>query len=93
MNNHICFCCGNYLSIDLDRDPTALTAVYDGLWFRSYGNYGSSVFDPMPDDGFLQIVICDSCVEKKSERVTHIHRIRTTTTAEKTSFKTELEQK
>jgi len=33
-----------------------------GLHFRTYGHYGSGLFDPM-DDTSLDIAICDRCVE------------------------------
>jgi uncharacterized protein (DUF2225 family) len=39
----------------------------DGTVFRTYGNYGSSVFDPM-DSTFLEITICDPCLESKLDR-------------------------
>lgn len=39
-----------------------------GTAFRTYGNYGSSVFDPM-DASYLDIVICDSCLTDRMEHV------------------------
>lgn len=35
-----------------------------GTVFRTYGHYGSSVFDPM-DASYLDIVICDSCLKNR----------------------------
>ena len=39
-----------------------------GTAFRTYGNYGSSVFDPM-DASYLDIVICDKCLKDRMEHV------------------------
>lgn len=35
----------------------------DGTVFRTYGHYGSSVFDPM-DASYLEVVFCDSCLKE-----------------------------
>lgn len=35
----------------------------NGLSFVSYGNYGSTVFDPM-DGTYIQIAVCDECLKK-----------------------------
>jgi hypothetical protein len=35
-----------------------------GTAFRTYGHYGSTVFDPM-DASFLEIVICDTCLKDR----------------------------
>ena len=32
-----------------------------GTVFKTYGHYGSSVFDPM-DASYLEIVVCDKCL-------------------------------
>lgn len=43
-----------------DRQPA------EALSFIAYGNYGSTVFDPMPISGrvvtFLTVNICDKCI-------------------------------
>lgn len=39
----------------------------DGTAFRTYGHYGSSVFDPM-DSSYLDIVVCDPCLRSRMER-------------------------
>jgi hypothetical protein len=36
------------------------------IW-RSYGNYGSSLYDPLTGDCYLEAVICDSCLRKKKK--------------------------
>ena len=38
-----------------------------GTVFRTYGNYGSTVFDPM-DASYLEIVVCDACLNSRTER-------------------------
>lgn len=38
-----------------------------GTVFRTYGHYGSSVFDPM-DASYLEVVICDDCLTPKLDR-------------------------
>jgi hypothetical protein len=35
-----------------------------GTLFRTYGHYGSSVFDPM-DASYLEVIVCDECLEAK----------------------------
>jgi hypothetical protein len=35
-----------------------------GTVFRTYGNYGSSVFDPM-DASYLEVVVCDRCLKSR----------------------------
>ena len=38
-----------------------------GTVFRTYGHYGSSVFDPM-DASYLEVVVCDDCLKSRKER-------------------------
>jgi hypothetical protein len=39
-----------------------------GLHFRTYGHYGSAIFDPM-DDSSIDIAICDECVESRKNKI------------------------
>ncbi|RLC89137.1 MAG: hypothetical protein DRJ03_00865 [Chloroflexi bacterium] len=74
-----CICCGNWLSVEsLGDDPLTLSPVYDGLIFRASGNYGSTIFDPMPigQEEYLQVIICDDCVKRNLKRVTRIYNIK-----------------
>jgi hypothetical protein len=93
MSNMRCFCCDKSIQTDIrDEDsPTTLYPAYDALWFRAYGNFGSTLFDPIPGqnrkDAFLQILICDECVARKSEQITYIHNIRHHETADEEPFK------
>ena len=38
-----------------------------GTAFRTYGHYGSTVFDPM-DASYLKIVVCDPCLKSRMNR-------------------------
>ena len=38
----------------------------DGTVFRTYGHYGSTVFDPM-DASYLAVVFCDPCLKERIE--------------------------
>lgn len=86
-----CFCCGKKLDLDIhcgDDKPHVISPVYEGLRFRSTGNFGSTIYDPMPISSreFLEIVVCDACIMKKKEKVRHVHSVRTSTTAEAKPF-------
>lgn len=37
----------------------------DGTYFRTHGNYGSTVFDPM-DGSYLDILICNPCLAERA---------------------------
>lgn len=39
----------------------------DGLGFHTRGAYGSTYFDPM-DGSYLEVTICDECVEEADKR-------------------------
>ena len=41
----------------------------NGLHFRTYGHYGSVIFDPMGTGESLDIAICDLCVMKNLDKV------------------------
>lgn len=49
----------NVLGDELLNQPS------DGLVFRSNGNYGSTIFDPINDFESLEIAICDDCIKEK----------------------------
>ncbi len=40
-----------------------------GLHFRTYGNYGSVIFDPVGTGEYLDVAICDLCVMKNLDKV------------------------
>ena len=51
----------------------------DGLYFVTYGHYGSTFFDPM-DGSCMEIVVCDDCLRNKvKHRIKYKNRYRTLT--------------
>jgi len=75
-----CFICNKSLKREISSsDPNTIWPVYDGISFRATGNYGSTVFDPITDDGFLEILICDECIKKKSKQIKRVRNIQTKT--------------
>jgi hypothetical protein len=60
-----CFDCGK----ELEKCEHGI--IYGGLWCRSYGNYGSTLYDPLSDfsNEYLEFVICDDCMKLKADRV------------------------
>jgi hypothetical protein len=48
------------------ENPKAVHPI-GGTAFRTYGHYGSTVFDPM-DASYLEIVICDPCLKSRKNR-------------------------
>jgi len=84
-----CFCCDKELDAEFPLDdPLTLSPIYDGLIFRASGNFGSTIFDPMPtcQEEYLQVIICDDCIKRKAKRVTRIHNIERTITSEAKEF-------
>lgn len=59
-----CFRCGQVLDYAFSRPVGAPphNQPADGCVFRSYGNYGSTVFDPYRESAWLEIAICDACL-------------------------------
>ncbi len=45
----------------------------DGLLFISYGNYGSTVYDPMDSQEYLLIVLCDQCAVAQAGKQNVMH--------------------
>jgi len=70
MNSLNCFRCNCPLQF-AGSPRSAAKAVRnqpnDGLVFRSYGNYGSTFFDPMRESAYLEIAICDGCMRAQPE--------------------------
>jgi hypothetical protein len=40
-----------------------------GLHFRTYGHYGSTIFDPMGTNETLDVAICDECIMLRLDNV------------------------
>ena len=65
-----CIKCGKQLDNWDVAYPEGASQVHPlgGTVFRSYGNYGSTVFDPL-DASYLDICVCDSCLST----TTHVY--------------------
>lgn len=61
--NLTCFCCGVKLELYEEMQPIS------GVHFRSYGNYGSTIFDTCGSGEYLDIAICDVCVAYRHDRL------------------------
>lgn len=83
-----CICCNKVLEGENVENPLTISAVYGGLIFRATGNYGSTIFDPMPIgiEEILQVIICDDCVKRQAKRVVRLHNIKRETTADVGKF-------
>jgi hypothetical protein len=70
-----CLVCERDLEIEKDIKYTgsSIPIVYDATIWRSYGNYGSKLFDPLNKIEFLEACVCDSCLIKKKNLIYHIH--------------------
>jgi hypothetical protein len=63
-----CIICGRELEPVLGAEEV-INQPYGGTIFTTRGHYGSTVFDPMMEDVFLEITICDQCLYDKRHRV------------------------
>lgn len=54
-----CACCGKEMANLANKG----LQPKGGLAFSTHGHYGSGYFDPM-DGSYLEIAICDECIEK-----------------------------
>jgi hypothetical protein len=73
-----CLCCGKGVSISEEPFEVSPSNPSGGLFFKSFGGYGSTVFDPThvasagaPQE-FLRVLICDQCIEDRAERAVWI---------------------
>ena len=68
-----CISCGKEL--DLEKGP-------EGVYLRGCGNWASSVFDDCDMNPFksvfLEVIVCDVCLKKHSDRVWHVTKGRPT---------------
>lgn len=67
-----CLSCRNELdNLDYDMEDGKRVEVHpmNGLHFRTYGHYGSTIFDPMGTGEYLDVAICDVCVMKNIDSV------------------------
>lgn len=69
MGNKIsCIVCNHELK-NLEWDENVEVHPYDGLHFRTYGNYGSAIFDPVMEPAHLDVAICDLCIMTNLDKV------------------------
>jgi len=66
-----CIVCGKELNNWEYEHEDAKTEVHpmNGLHFRTYGHYGSTIFDPMGNGATLDVAICDVCIMKNLDKV------------------------
>jgi uncharacterized protein YlaI len=67
-----CLICNKKLNKDQStEEPTnSIGAVYEGLVCRTYGNYGSALYDPIATiEEFLEFYVCDECIEKNAKKI------------------------
>jgi len=80
MSTNECFICGRNCIIDehtdADGEKFEWKEISDAVHFAATGNWGSTVWDPLRDDLYLNIYICDECLNKQRQRarVTKVHR-------------------
>lgn len=68
-----CFVCGKQLeSVFAEHAPTQ---PGDAVIFSTYGQYGSTVFDPQ-DNSQILVNICDPCLLERKDRVWHLRYVR-----------------
>jgi hypothetical protein len=68
-----CFVCGKKLKTAIPDETNlpfgaTINLPFGATVFKTYGNYGSTVFDPM-DQSFLELNICDECLIKNRDLV------------------------
>jgi len=51
-----------------ETHEASIGIAYDATIWRSYGNFGSTIFDPL-DNEYLQVYVCDECLKKKQKLV------------------------
>lgn len=62
-----CIICGKELESVIMQDSDELEAQpHGGVMCQTYGNYGSTVFDPF--NGMLAFNICDNCLVEAGEK-------------------------
>lgn len=66
-----CFRCGH----DLEPTWEGSRDAWGGTTFRSSGNYGSTVFDPMSAAEELEVIICDGCLRTVARLAPHLVRL------------------
>ena len=71
-----CLICGNAIRVHDD-------GLHNATVWRSSGDYGSTVYDSIADDQFLEVVICDDCIVEKNDLIEEVVVRRTTEVVER----------
>ncbi len=68
-----CISCDQDVKIFGDKGcgPEGLYPWMDGTVFESTGNFGSTRWD-LEGTEYLQIVVCESCLDKKAKKAIHV---------------------
>ncbi len=71
-----CLLCKKKLKTECYGEGNCWSMVWGGLIFRAAGNFGSTLYDPLPSrmmgsEEFLQFVLCDECVKTRGDFVEH----------------------
>jgi hypothetical protein len=64
MKTNCIVCAAEVENWDIAHPDKDVVHPIGGTVFRTYGHYGSSVFDPM-DASYLEIVVCDECLNSR----------------------------
>lgn len=67
-----CIVCKKPLPPAFEGPEADTNQPYGGTTFHAHGQYGSTVFDPMDNQG-LEINVCDPCLVKAADDLTVIH--------------------
>lgn len=67
MKTNCIICAVDVENWDIAHPDKEVVHPIGGTVFRTYGHYGSSVFDPM-DASYLEVVICDGCLAPRLDR-------------------------
>jgi len=71
-----CIVCGKYLFPVFPRQDQPDQHQPNGaVMFRSSGNYGSTVFDPLDSRDEIEINVCDECVTRHQDRIWYIRYV------------------
>lgn len=68
MNEVSCFCCNKEFRPATPEAPDEINHPQDGTVFIAWGNYGSTVHDPV-ESSFLEINVCDECLVERADKV------------------------
>jgi hypothetical protein len=64
-----CIVCNKELESAVGEDGN--NQPYGATTFQSYGQFGSTIFDPM-DGTYIEINVCDACLNEKKDSVYHV---------------------